>query len=162
MNTPPLIEAGDTPPFFHNNSAETIEDAVAFYTSDTFNDSPAGAGNAFVLNGDEIHQIAALLRALNALENIRSSNAYDERAIDPTELAPADELAELAIAETTDAIEVLTEGPVELFADSGAVQLLQQARELERQALEQDPPSIELLEEAIALKEEARVGMLEQ
>jgi cytochrome c peroxidase len=36
MNTPSLIEAADTPPFFHNNTAATIEDAVAFYTSDTF------------------------------------------------------------------------------------------------------------------------------
>ena len=160
MNTPSLIEAADTPPFFHNNSAATIEDSVAFYTSDTFNNSPAGAGNAFVLTDEETNQIAALLRALNALENIRSSNAYDQRAVDPTELAPADELVELAIAETTDAIEVLTEGPVDLFADTGAVQQLEQAREFERQALEQDPPSTDLLEDAIALKEAARAQMV--
>ena len=159
-NTPSLIEAADTPPFFHNNSAATIEDAVAFYTSDTFNNSRAGAGNAFVLTDEETNQIAALLRALNALENIRSSNAYDQRAVDPTELAPADELVELAIAETTDAIEVLTEGPVELFAGTGAVQQLEQAREFERQALEQDPPSTDLLEDAIALKEMARDEMV--
>jgi cytochrome c553 len=160
MNTPSLIEAADTPPLFHNNTAETIEDAVAFYTSDTFNNSPVGALNAFVLSEEQINQIAGLLRALNALENIRSSNAYDERAVDPTELAPADELVDLAIAETTDAIEVLTEGPVELFGTTIAVQLLEQARELERQALEHDPPSTDLLEEAIALKEEARLEMV--
>jgi hypothetical protein len=160
MNTPSLIEAADTPPFFHNNSAATIEDSVAFYTSDTFNNSLAGAGNAFVLTDEETNQIAALLRALNALENIRSSNAYDQRAVDPTALAPADELVELAIAETTDAIEVLTEGPVELFAGTGAVQQLEQAREFERQALEQDPPSTDLLEDAIALKEMARDEMV--
>lgn len=162
MNTPPLIEAADTPPFFHNNSAATIEDAVAFYASDIFNDSPAGNGNAFVLSEDQVNQIAAFLRTLNALENIRSSNAYDERVVDPTELAPADELVDLAIAETTDAIEVLTKGPIELFVGTTAVQLLEQARELERQALEHDPPSTELLEEAIALKEEARLEMLGQ
>ena len=160
MNTPSLIEAADTPPFFHSNTAETIEDAVAFYTSDTFDDSPAGGGNAFVLGTDEINQIAAFLRAFNALENIRSSNAYDERAVDPAELAPADELVDLAIAETTDAIEVLTDGPVELFAGTAAVQLLEEARELERQALEQDPPSTDLVEAAIELKEEARVEMV--
>jgi cytochrome c peroxidase len=165
MNTPPLIEAADTPPFFHNNSAETIEDAVAFYTSDAFDASLAGVagGGAFVLSEDQINQIAAFLRALNALENIRSSNAYDDRAtraVDPDLEAPADELVDLAIAETTDAIEVLTEGPVELFVGTLAVQRLREARELERQALEQNPPSTGLLEEAIALKEAARVEMV--
>jgi hypothetical protein len=157
MNTPPLIEAADTPPFFHNNSAATLEDAVAFYTSDTFHASPgaAGGGGAFVLSEDEINQIAAFLRALNALENIRSSNAYDQRATlagDPITEAPADELVDLAIAETTDAIEVLTKGPVRLFTGRLAVQLLKEARELERQALRQDPPNTDLLEEAVALK----------
>jgi hypothetical protein len=74
---------------------------VAFYTSDAFHASPAAAppgSGAFVLTEDDINQIAGFLRALNALENIRSSNAYDARAIDPAELAPADELVELAIA----------------------------------------------------------------
>ena len=56
------------------------------------------------------------------------------------------------MAETTDAIEVLTKGPVRLFAGTLAVQLLQEARELERQALRQDPPNTDLLEDAIGLK----------
>ena len=43
FNTPPLVEAADTPPFFHNNSVATLEGAVAFYNGDAFNDSPAGA-----------------------------------------------------------------------------------------------------------------------
>ena len=42
MNVPPLIEAADTPPLFHNNAAATIEDAVRFYTTDTFANSPDG------------------------------------------------------------------------------------------------------------------------
>ncbi|HYH45821.1 MAG TPA: hypothetical protein VEG34_09050, partial [Thermoanaerobaculia bacterium] len=46
FNTTPLIEAADTEPFFHNNSAATIEDAVAFYTTPAFANSPAGGGNA--------------------------------------------------------------------------------------------------------------------
>lgn len=40
FNTPPLVEAADTGPFFHNNSVETIEGAVAFYNSPVFNNSP--------------------------------------------------------------------------------------------------------------------------
>ena len=158
MNTPPLIEAADTPPFFHNNIVDTIEEAVEFYTSEAFNESLTGDGNAFVLTHDQINQIGAFLRALNVLENIRSSNAYDGRAIDQAELAPRELLVELAIAETTDAIEVLTEGPVQLFAET--VDLLRDARELEQQALAQNPPNAELLEEAIALKEAARGEMV--
>ena len=40
FNTPPVVEAADTGPFFHNNSVETIEGAVAFYNGDAFNNSP--------------------------------------------------------------------------------------------------------------------------
>lgn len=149
FNTPPVIEAADTAPFFHNNAVETLEGAVAFYTSAIFNDSANGAGNAFVLDQAQINAIGALLRVLNALENIRSSNAYAERSIDPAELAPAEELVELAIAETTDAIEVLTGGPVDLYP--GAVTLLREAR----QAL-----SADVIEEAIGLQNEARAVMV--
>ena len=42
FNTPPLVEAADTGPFFHNNSIDTIEGAVAFYNGAAFNNSPAG------------------------------------------------------------------------------------------------------------------------
>ena len=41
FNIPPLVEAADTPPHFHNNAAATIEDAVAFYSSPTFQASPS-------------------------------------------------------------------------------------------------------------------------
>ena len=34
FNTVSLVEAADTPPFFHNNSAATLEEAVEFYTTD--------------------------------------------------------------------------------------------------------------------------------
>jgi cytochrome c peroxidase len=160
MNTPSLIEAADTPPFFHNNSAATIEDAVAFYTTDTFNSSRAGAGNAFMLTEEQTNQIAALLRALNALQNVRSSNAYSAQALRQPP-ARAEESVELAIIETTDAIEVLTDGPVELFAGTDTISLLEEARALERQALAQGLPNDALLKEAIALRETARGLMIE-
>jgi len=41
FNTPPLVEAADTLPLFHNNSAETLEAAIAFFNSDAFNAPPA-------------------------------------------------------------------------------------------------------------------------
>ena len=154
FNTPPAIEAADTPPFFHNDTVATLEGSVAFYTTDTFNDSPAGGGRAFVLDGAQVNAIAAFLRALNSMENIRSASAFSSRALDPAELAPAAELVNWALAETTDAVEVLTQGPVKLFPD--AVTALEEAQDFERQALAQDPPNADLLQDAIAAMEAAR------
>ena len=34
FSTLSLVEAADTPPFFHKNSAATIEEAIRFYNSD--------------------------------------------------------------------------------------------------------------------------------
>lgn len=42
FNVPPLVEAADSGPFFHNNAIETIEGAVGFYDGESFNNSPAG------------------------------------------------------------------------------------------------------------------------
>jgi cytochrome c peroxidase len=76
INTPPLIEAADTPPFFHNNSAATLEDSIRFYTTPTFAKSPSdGTRGAFVLDNAAIADLAAFLRALNARENARSALA---------------------------------------------------------------------------------------
>lgn len=159
LNTPSLIEAADTAPLFHNNTAATVEDAVRFYTTEVFNDSLAGAGNAFVLTEQQVRQIAALLRAINVLENIRSSNAYHQKALQPQPVR-ARESVELAIAETGDAIEVLTGGPVELFAATNALALLLRAQDLGRQALDQGLPAA-LLQDAIALQEEAHDLMVQ-
>ena len=40
FNVPPLTEAADTAPFFHNNAIKTLEEAIAFYSSDEFFLSP--------------------------------------------------------------------------------------------------------------------------
>jgi hypothetical protein len=79
FNTPPLVEAADTGPFFHNDSIETIEGTVAFYNDDAFNNSPAGqliagaTGNGINLDGTQVVAVAAFIRVINVLENIRSS-----------------------------------------------------------------------------------------
>jgi len=88
FNTPPLVEAADTGPFFHNNSIETIEGAVAFYDGESFNNSPSGRflastdprGVGIKLDGTQIVEIAAFLRVINALENIRSSVEFLEKS----------------------------------------------------------------------------------
>jgi hypothetical protein len=77
FNVPPIIEAADTGPFFHTDtqiigapaentdSAQTIEQAVAFYQSQAF---------ALGLNADDIANIARFLRALNAVFNIQMAS----------------------------------------------------------------------------------------
>jgi hypothetical protein len=76
FNTPPLIEAADTAPFFHNNSVNTLEEAVAFYRDDAFNRSPgsltsAGHDRRVKLESSQVIAVALCLRSLNELENIR-------------------------------------------------------------------------------------------
>jgi cytochrome c peroxidase len=115
MNTPPLIEAADTAPFFHNNSAATLEDSIRFYTTSTFAGSPSGSdGGAFALDDPAIADIAAFLRALNARENARSALAglvEARRRHDPEQM-------QAVAADIEDGIEVLEES--ELAPDAVA------------------------------------------
>jgi len=106
FNSPPLIESVDTPPFFHNNAFNTIEEAVAFYNSALFN---AGRGaNEIQLTNDQITQVATLLRVLNALENIRSAIQLDDTASSANSDSAKESLG-IALAELEDAIQVLDE-----------------------------------------------------
>jgi mono/diheme cytochrome c family protein len=114
FNTPPLVEAADTGPFFHNNSVETIEAAVAFYNGDAFTRSPAGelligaTGSAINLDATQVAAVAAFLRVINALENIRASSELLERSRAPhTARARARELQRRASFEIDDAMQVL-------------------------------------------------------
>ena len=61
-------------------------------------------------NDPEVLAIAAFLRVLNALENIRSSINVAERGRTMTSAADLRDLARLSLAETIDALEVLSEG----------------------------------------------------
>jgi hypothetical protein len=118
FNTPSLVEAADTGPFFHNNSVATIEGAVAFYDGDAFNESPAGellvdaTGSGIEIDATQIVAVAAFLRAINALENIRQSiemlRAKAENTILPQE--EFDRLLDRAVNEMDDAMSVLGSG----------------------------------------------------
>ena len=139
FNTPPLVEAADTGPFFHNNSVETIEGSVAFYNGDAFTNSPAGqllvnaTGSAINLDATQVVAVAAFLRVINALENIRSSNDLLDRAIatinDPN--ASSGPLFDRAIHDTEDAIQVLVGGGLHPAAAARlhvALDLIRQAK----------------------------------
>ncbi len=111
FNTPSLVEAADTGPFFHNHSVETIEGAVAFYNSDAFNSSPSAAILGPVrMTTPQVVAVAGFLRVINALENIRSAEELQQRALSAQRKRPAKKLLKLALAETNDAIEVLSGG----------------------------------------------------
>lgn len=76
FSPPPLIEAPDTAPYFHDHSARTLEDAIRHYTTDTFNNSPAVKPPNFQkqlpandLDEEEVAALAAYMRALNAFQN---------------------------------------------------------------------------------------------
>jgi len=106
FNTPPLIEAADTGPFFHNNARVTLEDAVAFYNSDAFNNSPSGQAGRIALTEEQVRDIAAFLRVLNALENIRESEAQLRAAMSLRGERAARNVRQMR-EETQDAIDVL-------------------------------------------------------
>jgi cytochrome c peroxidase len=155
FNTPPLVEAADTGPFFHNNAVKTIEEAVEFYNSTAFNNSPSAAnGRGLNLNGEEVRAIAAFLRVLNALENIRASIKLDERALNTREDNNARPLLRQSEQEIQDAIKVLSD--VRLHPE--AVESLREARRsLQRAVGSSDRrQSRQAIEAAIEQQREAR------
>lgn len=110
FNTPVLVEAADTPPFFHNNAIGTIEGAVDFYNSTAFNQAP-GFGSligGIKLEAVEVEAVAAFLRVINALENVRSAEDLALRARATNNDDAAEELLDLAVEELIDTLEVLT------------------------------------------------------
>ena len=110
FNTVSVIEAADTPPFFHDNSIDTIEGAVAFYNSRSFINSPSGPLAAINLQATQVEAIAAFLRAINALDNIREAteNATAARGVTNSQPRAADTLLRQAIGDSQDAISVLS------------------------------------------------------
>jgi hypothetical protein len=112
FNTPVLIEAADTPGFFHNNAVNTIEAAVAFYQGTAFNSSPAGQlAGGIQLEGTEVEALGKFLRVLNSLENLNSTIDLLQRAR-AAGLTQGRELISIALAELDDAFDVLREGHV--------------------------------------------------
>jgi mono/diheme cytochrome c family protein len=140
FNTPPLVEAADSGPFFHNNAIETIEGAVAFYNGDAFNNSPAGQTLArgdpravgIRLDATQVVGVAAFLRVRNALENIRQSIELLESSVQKgfAERKEARELLKQAVSETQDSVKVLDGGGLH----PEAVAHLQKAKELAEKA----------------------------
>ena len=129
FNSPPVVESADTAPFFHNHTVKDLESAVAFYGTDAFQTGKFSIGNpannAIPIkisadpNDPEVQAIAAFLRVLNALENIRSSINVAERGRTMKTDEDAYDLARLALTEIADAIKVLSEGALVSSGEPG-------------------------------------------
>jgi hypothetical protein len=166
FNTPVLVEAADTGPFFHDNSITTIEGAVEFYNSASFNNSPIGqniknldpaSGIGIHLEATEVEAVAAFLRVINVLENIRSSVDLATRAKAANSFSQAQELLKLSLSELEDAVEVLNGGHLHPEAQKK----LRQAAALDTAALLIANPNArnQLINQAIALKNSARADI---
>jgi hypothetical protein len=136
FNTTTVIEAADTAPYFHNNSISTLEESVAAYNGDGFNNSPGAltsklADRRIKLGSTQVVAVALFLRSINAVENIRSSNQLDAQASGLTGANAADVL-KLAMHETKDAIRVLQEGVLSPYPE--AINKLLEALKLETMA----------------------------
>jgi len=167
FNTPPLVEAADTGPFFHNNAIETIEGAVAFYNGDAFNKSPSGLALAKIdprgvgirLDATQVVAVAAFLRVLNALENIRQSIELLEAGAGKgfADRKEARELLKRAVSETQDSIKVLDGAGLH----PEAVAHLQEASKLARKAARSFFRRDALARQAIDEQRKARAQLTE-
>ena len=165
FNTPSLVEAADTGPFFHNNAVETIEGAVGFYDGESFNNSPAGqllagaTGSGVELDATQIVAVAAFLRVINALENIRQSIELLDSFVNRKFLGNEafDQLLARAVQETDDSIGVLAAGGLHPVA----VAHLREARRLTREAMASRFSSERLAREALGEQERARAELIE-
>jgi len=122
FNAPSLIEAADTPPFFHNNAVNTIEAAVAFYNDDALNNSVGGQllqaldtnHVGIKLDTTQVTAVASFLRVLNALENLRQARELVSGALQEILVrglgSNVNTLLDNARAEVEDAMEVLKDG----------------------------------------------------
>ncbi len=110
FNTVSLVEAADTAPFFHAHIAFTLEESIEFYASKEF----AATRPPIIFTIQQRDQVAAFLRAVNALDNVevlatsRAKKAIDALVVsNPNADDVINFLLEVAIADTHDAIEVL-------------------------------------------------------
>ncbi|MFO0745987.1 MAG: hypothetical protein U1F43_09970 [Myxococcota bacterium] len=169
FNTPPLVEAADTPPFFHNNAFDTLEQAIAFYSSKAFNREPliqlfvAGTDSGGIgidLDASSVNAIGKFLRVLNAVENLRESTELDQGALTAPTKSMRRQLVQRAIDELEDADEVLA--AVQLHPDAiGHIRTAIALGRLADAALLAGLPWKPLVNQALAQMAQARGDMVQ-
>ena len=172
FNTPPLVEAADTGPFFHTDTtisgasahntptATTIEEAIAFYDTPAFNASPLGQQLPIDLTAEQIDDIGRFLRGVNAAFNAQLAQKRLDaagalvRTFGNRHVELQRELLRLANVEVIDAIEVLL-GQARLNVESQAA--LVRARALVELAQSTASPAIRLAA-ILAAREAVELG----
>jgi mono/diheme cytochrome c family protein len=145
FNTPPLVEAADTGPFFHTDTtvsgasahnaatANTIEQAIAFYDSPAFNNSPSGLVGPIDMTAAQIDEVGRFLRGVNAVFNVAMAVKRLDAAtalvnrFHNSQLTVQRDMLRFANEEIRDAIDVLA-GVSSLNSD--ALSLFRDARQL--------------------------------
>jgi len=167
FNTPSVVEAADTAPFFHNNvegnaedpedPEDPLEDAVRFYIGPEFNNPAVRPPSAqFSFTDTEIDQLVAFLRGLNTLQNIQVARQELAEILanngDP--IGEQNRRLQTAFDETQDGIDVLTAGNIYPTAKNDLIA----ARNFISQAQVTEPPSQRrsLIQQAIAKLDAAK------
>lgn len=157
FNVPPLAEAADTPPFFHNNAVDTIEEAVAFYFSPTFRATPNA--EFFItrdLSTDQQGDVAAFLRVVNSAFNI-DQVAKRVKYVQSVRSAGNTELLAIAIADARDARVVLADKQL----NSNAQKLLNSAEVALKNAVgDKDKDRPASMAKVLTLLDKARLQLL--
>jgi cytochrome c peroxidase len=117
FNPVPLVHAADTAPFFHNNVAATLEDAIAHYESNAFRMSAEGQRLLLADSGGreltvDVDALAAFLRVINMMENIRSAVDHLSLAKGYVTAAGLQKILTRAIMDLDDVLKVLDEGMI--------------------------------------------------
>lgn len=140
---------------------------MAFYNGDAFNNSPAGQlligatgsgiNSGINLDGTQVGEVAAFLRVINALENIRQSIELLQSSMSNPVMkrGRSQEMLEVAVAETKDSILVLIGGGLH----PEAVQHLKAAKRLTKKA--SHGYDHDLAQEAIEELKRARAFLIE-
>jgi cytochrome c peroxidase len=114
FNIASVVEAADTGPFFHNNSVNTLEEVVQFYSGPAFNGPAVPASARFDFTPAQVKQIADFMRAINALQNIEVARRELREIIANRSDPPLEQgnRLRMAIEESNDSIDVLRQGSI--------------------------------------------------
>jgi hypothetical protein len=158
FNTPPVVEAADTAPFFHNNVVTTLDGVMSFYTGPEFNDQARiDSGAAFKFTDLQIAQLVDFMRGVNTLQNINAAQRELDELIAQNNNPQNEQNKRLQAAfdEIEDAIGVLNAGGI---YPAVVTQHLTPAQNLISQALLNNDPSQRraLVQQAIAKLVQAR------
>ncbi len=164
FNITSLVEAADTAPYFHHNGAATLEDAIAHYDSGAFRNSIEGQRLTIQDSGGQelsvdVDTLAAFLRAINALDNIRAVTDFLDRAKTGETVADSQQLLTLAQADIDDAMQVLNRSELH---EEDAVPYLEQAKSLADSAANATSTSErdDFIDQAIAEAQAAKAFMV--